>query len=256
LSTDRVNVPLLAQLIPDGVKPGTIFTVEFDPDSQWFSIAVTMIAGFLQAKNHAVYVCQVRPTETAKESISALGIDVEESIRTDALDFDDFYTATLTGGRIEDASSGPERTEEGLRVRSLKVQDLSVEFRKSTKLASEGSLVINPWPPGSLIVDECLSSLARFNEEKSLVEWYESRVCPELRRIKRITFVGISRRIHSDWFYSRFEGFCDGIIDIQLREREGHIKSFLRIRNLKGQPHDSRWHEIEIKPNGEATLVS
>ena len=30
----------------------------------------------------------------------------------------------------------------------------------------------------------------------------------------------------------------------------------LRVTSLKGQPHDTRWHEIQIKPNGEAVLVT
>jgi hypothetical protein len=32
-------------------------------------------------------------------------------------------------------------------------------------------------------------------------------------------------------------------------------KNLLKLRSLKGQPHDNRWHEIQVKPNGEAILV-
>jgi len=39
-------------------------------------------------------------------------------------------------------------------------------------------------------------------------------------------------------------------------ERDDEVKNLLRIRSLKGQPHDTRWHEIEIKPNGEAVLTA
>jgi hypothetical protein len=212
---------------------------------------MTIIGIFLKSKNHASYVCQVHSPSSVKENLSAIGVEVEQAIESDLLDLDDFYSATLTGGRLENAGSEPERTREGIRFHSLRVQELSLAFLKTSKGASERTAVVNAWPPGSLVVDECLSSLARFNEEKPLLEWYESRVCPELRRVRRITIVGLSRGIHSDWFYNRFEGFSDGV-----REHEEDIKNFLRVRNLRGQPHDSRWHEIEIKENGKAILIS
>jgi hypothetical protein len=44
LSSKRVNIPILATLIPDGIKLGTIFVVEFDPESQWFTVATTIAA--------------------------------------------------------------------------------------------------------------------------------------------------------------------------------------------------------------------
>ena len=257
-SLDRVNIPLLDKLIPSGVKPGTVLLVEFDPESQWFSLATTITAGFLAARRHVAYNCMVRSTADVKDALSALGVNVGEAIRTDLLDLDDFYSATLSGGRLGDTgtSGGAERTEEGVRYRSLKIQDLSVEFLKSSRLASQGSLIFNPWPPGSLSLVESISTFARFNEEKPLVEWLESRKFPEVRRMKRILIDGVSRGVHSDWFYERIEGFSDGAVEIQLRENEEQIKNFLRVRSLKGQPHDSRWHAIEIKPNGEATLAS
>ena len=58
----------------------------------------------------------------------------------------------------------------------------------------------------------------------------------------------------SQWFYKRMEAPSDGVIDIRVMQHEGIAKNFLRVRSLRGQPHDAAWHEIEIKSNGEATL--
>lgn len=258
ISSDRVKIPVLAQLIPEGIKPGTMFVAEVDPDSQWLALATTITARLLQAKSHVGYVCAVRSTADVKESLSALQVDVGEAIRTDLLGLDDNYSATLTGGRMETAGtqpSGPERTEDGILFHSLKVQDLSVEFLKSSRNTPKAARIFSDWPPGSLTLAESLSTLARFNEEKPLIEWMESRLYPEQRRTKRITIARLSRGVHTEWFYKRAEDFADGIIDVQLREDGEDIKSFLRVRSLKGQPHDARWHEIEIKPTGEAVLV-
>ena len=44
MNSEPVNMPLLGRLVPDGIKPGTIFVVEFDPESHWFAVAVTITA--------------------------------------------------------------------------------------------------------------------------------------------------------------------------------------------------------------------
>jgi hypothetical protein len=49
-SDSPVTIPLLAELVPDGVKPGTIFLVEFDPESEWLAVASTLLqVTFVQA---------------------------------------------------------------------------------------------------------------------------------------------------------------------------------------------------------------
>jgi len=64
------------------------------------------------------------------------------------------------------------------------------------------------------------------------------------------------RDIHSESFYKRLESDGDGLIDLRVMERDEEAKNSLRVRSLKGQPHDARWRDIQIKRNGEATLVS
>jgi len=77
-----------------------------------------------------------------------------------------------------------------------------------------------------------------------------------MRRDKRINLEAFVRGLHSEAFYKRVEATCDGVIDIRLLEEDGILKNVLRVRTLKCQPHDNHWHEIEIKPNGEAFLTS
>jgi KaiC/GvpD/RAD55 family RecA-like ATPase len=67
---------------------------------------------------------------------------------------------------------------------------------------------------------------------------------------------GIATGIHSQPLYKRVENAVDGIIEVAVMERHGEVQDLLRVKSLKGQPRDSRWHRIDIKPNGEARLVS
>ncbi len=137
------------------------------------------------------------------------------------------------------------------RFRSLKVSDLSIQWLKVSKSARTDTE-----PVGTLgVVESCLA-LLRFNEEKPFVEWMESRVNPEERRMRRVTLQGFVRGVHSDWLYKRMEYAGDGVIEVKVMEHQDMPRNFLRVKSLKGQPHDSRWHEIDVKPSGEAILVS
>ena len=258
--SETTHIPLLGKLVPDGLKSGTTFLVEFDPDSQWFSIAVTIAARFLEEKRHVAYLALANPPYDVDHALSALGIDVRAAEGSGFLAIEDWYSASLAGGRLEPATTqGPmfERVDGRMRVRSLKVADLSVEWLKTSKAGPQPAHdIVDFWPTGSLAVSESCSVILRFNEEKAFMEFFESRIRPEDRKRKNlITLQGIARGVHSDWLYKRMENACDGIIDIRSLEREEEVKSFLRIRNLRGQPHDSKWHKIEVQSNGEATIA-
>ena len=255
-SNNLVSIPLLTQLIPDGVKPGTIFLVEFDPESQWLAVAVTITAGYLLAGGRVSYTAQLRSPETVRENLLALGVDISAATSEGRFALDDYHSATLTGGRLD--GGGPsliDRIEGGTRARSLKVTDLSVQFLKDMKQGSESGGWEN-WPPGALTVVESDSQMLRFNEEKPYLEWAISRVNPNIRRAKRIYFQGFVRGIHTESFYKRLESDADAVIDLRVMERDEEAKNLLRVRSLKGQPHDARWHEVQIKRNGEGTLIT
>jgi len=81
-----------------------------------------------------------------------------------------------------------------------------------------------------------------------------SRVTPDERRIKGAVLRCFTRGLHSEWFYKRTEALADGVIDVTVREEGGDSKSFLRLRSLRGQPYDGRWHRIDVQLNGEATV--
>jgi len=101
LSSDsRFAIPLLDQLVPDGLEPGTVFTAEFDPDSQWLAIATTIAARYLQAGGRVSYGSVTRPPEAVKRNLAKFGVDVPAVVKEQRLCVDDWYTATLTGGRI------------------------------------------------------------------------------------------------------------------------------------------------------------
>ena len=258
-TSERVNIPLVSELIPQGIKPNTILIVEYDPDSQWFALATTIAARFLLANGRVGYVAFTRSPDDVRRDLSSLGVDVSSVQKEGRLTVDDWYSASLTGGRLESSggqTSFNEPIEGGMRMRSLKVADLSVQWLRDAKYGPQPFDIVETWPPGSLSVGESFSALLRFNEERELMEWTETRVIPIERKRKGVSLWGLVNGIHSEVYYKRLESALDGVIDVRVTEREGETKDLLRIRSLKGQPHDHSWHEIQIKENGEAALKS
>jgi KaiC/GvpD/RAD55 family RecA-like ATPase len=259
--SETLRVPILIDLIPDGLCPGTILLIEFDPDSQWVSVAVTVAVRCLMEARHVAFLAfTMTPSEVAL-AMSKLGLDVAEAEKSGLLAIEDWYSASLTGGRLETGTTQRamfERVEGRIRVQSLKVADLSVEWLKTSKTGPHvASDIVEFWPPGSVAISESCSPILRFGDEKSFVEFFESRIRPEEhRRGNLVTLQGITRGIHSDWLYKRMESVCDGIIDLRVAELEGEVKNLLRVRALRGQPHNSKWHAIDVTRNGEAKLGS
>jgi len=210
--------------------------------------------------NHGVvlYSAFAKPVDDAERDLLSLGIDVRESFKEGRLRIDDFYTATLTGGRLLSGSL-VEPYEYGIR-HSLSVADFSVVQSKGHKeiaLGRPGPLdtkEFNSTQPGWLMVADSFSVLLRFNEERPFLEWLETREHRAMRRDTRVNLEAFVRGLHTESFYKRVEAACDGVVDVRVLEQDGVLRNVLRLRALKGQPHDNRWHEIEIKPNGEAVL--
>ena len=70
----------IPSLIPDGVKPRTLFLVEFDPESQWLAVAATITAGYLRAEGRVSYSALLRSPETVRENLAALGVDTSMAL--------------------------------------------------------------------------------------------------------------------------------------------------------------------------------
>jgi len=254
-SSERLNVPLVSSLVPDGIRPGTILVTEFDPESHWFAVATTIAARYVQDGCKVDYLAMARPREDVRSDLARLGLNVPAAEEARLLRVDDWYSATLglgptSRGVVQEIQ---ENRRSYLRIQSLKVSDLSVEWLKDMKRTSEPGVVEEFF---HLVLAESISPGLRFNEEKAYLEWFESRVNPDERRQKRLTLQGIVRGIHNESFYRRMENAADGVIEVRIMDRDEEAKNFLRIRGLKGQRYNARWHEIQVKPNGETVLLS
>jgi len=176
-----------------------------------------------------------------------MGLNVESFEADEKLRVFDWYTATL--GR---------KSNEKYAFYSLKAADLSVLFAKYL-MASPGSeasvdaLPPQPSPDWLRILDD-VSCLARFNEEKSWVEFVRTRLIPIGSLWKSTGIGGIMRGIHSDWAYKNLEAASDGVIDFKLDETGDEATNLIRIKSMRPVGFDSKWHTLMTRDNLEVAF--
>ncbi len=230
-----MRIPLIEDLAANPVPAGSNLTVFFDPASQWYAVSMTIAAGWLRAGAGVSYNAFAQSPDSVRLQLKRLGLDTEDLEKTEKLRIIDCYTATLG-----------QKSKEKLSIDSLKVADMSIMFAKT-------QLVGPPLPDRLRLVDN-VSVLARFNDEKSLVELAHSRAMPMAAKRKSTAIAGMMKGVHSDWYYKQAEGVSDGIIDLKLDDTDEEPRNFMRIRAMRNIGFDGRWHRLKIGDNFEVTL--
>jgi KaiC/GvpD/RAD55 family RecA-like ATPase len=228
--------------------------VEFDPEGQWFAVSRTMTA--LRIKNglRVHYGAAARSRKDVIASLTKLGVDVDAAEDVGLLRIDDYYTSTLSLDK--DNPGFVAVNDRYVRAGSPKIADWSIQQLRRIKGQAD---LLSKWgsdQSGVVGIGDSFSPLLRFNDEKIFLEWMETRNLQLNRNLGKIIINGMSRGVHSEPFYRSLEGMYDGVVEIRTLERDDDITNMLRIRSLKGQTHNSSWHEISVDHKGEASLVT
>ncbi len=231
------RIPLIEDLTTGTVPAGSNLLVEYDPASQWYNASTTVAAGWLRTGGKVSYSTLAQAPDTIRSRLNRLGLDAKDFESSDRFWFIDYYTHTL--GR---------KSKEEEAMESLKVADLSIEF--STELKATELLEY----PNVLRMMDDFSTLTRFNDENSCVEFALARLIPSSSIWKTTSISGIIRGVHSDWVYKRLEAVADGIIDFKLDEASNPPSNLMRIRSLRNVGYDGRWHVVKVAENFEVTL--
>ena len=125
--------------------------------------------------------------------------------------------------------------------------DLSIEFSKG--------VLAGPPITGRLRISDNVSVLARFNDEKTWIEFGLTRGFPAARVRKSTAITGMMAGTHSEWAYKQNESAVDGIVDFKLEDASnGETIDVIRIRNLRNMNFTKGWHRLKIGENFEVTL--
>lgn len=229
------RIQLIEDLTTEPVPLGSNILVEFDAASMWYAASLTIAAEWLRTGGKVVYYAGAQFPDHVRERLRRLGLDVGNLEAAEKLLIYDYYTPALG-----------QASKEKLAPPSLKVQDLSIWY----------SRVHRPTlTPDTLRIHENRSNLARFNEERSWIEYTLTRTFALGSQTKSTYISGIIGGVHSESVYKQFEAAADGIVDFRLEEATGGVtREVMRIRTMKNGAFTRGWHALKVNENFEVTL--
>lgn len=237
------KIPLIEDLTTGPIPTGSILMAEYDPASNWYAACSTIAAGWITTGGRVHYNLGTRLPNQLRSTLKQLGLDTEQIEKNEKLIILDWYVATLAG----------QKSREKYAFDTLKVGDLSIRFLKAAK-GEAGTGIPSPLSPNVLRIMDDISFLARFNDEKSLVEFLLARFIPEAWKGSGVFMGGVMRGVNSDWFYRQLEAQVDGIIDFRLEEAGEELTNLMRIRSMRNVGFDSRWHKLKVGENFQVTI--
>ena len=239
-------VPIVRDLIPGGIEYGASVLVEFKPDSLWYETSLTIAAQALRDRAKTYYHTFMQSPTVLRESLTRLGLQVENLERDGLLKIIDSYTTQTGLGQPEAQFTLEHQPSVSL---STKLTDWSIDQAKSIKSGYPEEK--KRW----LHVDDNFTVLNRYNQESTIVDWVRTRDIPENRASEMIVFHSILLGVASESFCNQMEALHDIIVDFQSEERSGQIENQARVRLVRGKQVDSRWRKLRLGENGEVCLI-
>jgi len=232
-----MNLPLLDNLLPDGLEFGTALLVEFAPESCWYEVSFTLAAQALRQGVRCEYHDLSHSPTEIRRGMADFGFDVPRLEKEDVIRIIDDYTAQV-GFKKPEAS----------RETSLRVADWSILASQKMKASSESD-------KRRVHIDDNTSILSRYNKENEILDYWRTRLIPLSRSLEQVMLHSLVKGVHSEPFINQLESWHDGIIDIKTAEVEKGLEHYMRIRTMRRKDYDSKWRRLELRDNGEVVIA-
>jgi KaiC/GvpD/RAD55 family RecA-like ATPase len=244
--SDTLAVPILKQLIPEGIDYGAALLVEFEPDSIWYETSLSIAAQALREGVKTAYHTFRHAPRDVERAFARFGLDGRKLKNDGLFELIDSYT-------VQTGLAGPEKlqnmsTEYAL-IESLKLPDWSISYSQTIKAG------ISEKEKRWLHIDDDTTVITKYNSENAVIEFERTRGLPITRSTEAIVLLAFLKGVLSDAFYRQVEALNDGIIELKTQEKEGGIEHKLRVRAIRGKKFDSKWHTLRLQETGEVTFV-
>lgn len=233
------GLPILSELVPEGLPLSCNYLIEFEPQSLWYETSFALANHTLRHNIETHYHTFMRSPDEIRDRLRKLGLDVSKLEKEKTLILLDSFTVT-TGLSL------PENPKE-LVNRSVNLLEWGEGIVKSFK---EGA------PQGNehLHIDDNISILLQYNDEKAFIDWWRIRLIPGVRASKGVGIHPVVAGVASEAFYKQIESLSDGIIDFRTRDESGHVEQYVRVRVMRGTTCDSRWRRLRLLKSGEVVI--
>lgn len=233
------GLPILCELVPEGLPFSRNYLIEFEPQSLWYETSFTLANHTLRHGIKTQYHTFMRSPGEIRNTLRKLGLDVFMLEKEKTLMLFDSYTVT-TGLSLPENPKAPVN-------RSVSLLDWGESIVKEFK---EGA----PQGDEHLHIDDNTSVLLQYNDEKVFIDWWRTRLVPAVRASKGIGINSVVAGVASEAFYKKIESLSDGIIDFRSRDESGHVEQYMRVRMMRGITCDSRWRRLQLLKSGEVVL--
>jgi KaiC/GvpD/RAD55 family RecA-like ATPase len=234
-----LDLAVLGELAPGGFDYGKVLLIEFEPQSLWYETTFTLTADALRRGIRTEYHTYSHMPNDVRDSLGQHGLNARALEADRTLRVLDSYTIQTGLGTPDEPVS---RTSQKVLTESIKVSDWSIIDAQTIKAPSEDDM---RW----LHVDDNVSALANYNDEKTILNYWRTRMVPAARRLQAAFVNALLVQVHSESFYKQFESLCDGILEFRVRESGDRLVEEARVSVIRGKSCDSRWRRLELKEN-------
>lgn len=217
----KIGIPVLDELLPDGILAGTAILLLADPGAGREVMNAQLVSEAIKRGDPALFVALDNFPESIRTSINDL-IGKHEG-RKGVLTFIDCYSKTVGLEGHEAYSLDPDNLSE-------------VSMALSTVLQRQNS---------KLLVLDSLSTLIRKRQVRSSLEFLHV-VVAKARQAGTLCLVTMNRKAFHPAIIAAAQEIVDGVLEMKIEEENGSLVRYLRVLKMHGSRLNSSWVPIEV----------
>lgn len=230
-----LKLPIISELLEGPVPRGKVLVGLYEPTSQWLPLILTVAAELLRRGRIVGIGTLATPTSQIRQQLARSVQNLQELEAAKRFALIDWYT-WMTGTKSTERRS----------VDSLGLAQFNVQDSKYQK--DDSSLY-------DFMASDNFSTFLKYNDERTFMQWLDKTIA-RMREFKGIRLYGFIKGFHSDAFYANLQGIADGVIELNVREREGRLENVIRLKSIRGMQHPTDWRPLRVTDSGFLELAS
>ncbi|MEM2905888.1 MAG: ATPase domain-containing protein [Candidatus Bathyarchaeia archaeon] len=214
----RLGVSIVDDLIEGGVPSTSTVLVLGDPGSGKSILCQQILASGLKAGGCGIYAAFDDTPEDARAVMEAFGHDVRG--------YEEEGRLIFIGG----SSTNPP------------------DFNTVNLRLSEALEKLRRGEPTRIIIDSLTSLLSSQQGRPGLGLEFLRTLSAKVRAYGALCFYTLNRQGFDEKTVALIKDLSDGVVEMKLEERNGSLRSYVRVSKMKGSNHSKKWLPYSIDP--------
>lgn len=230
-----LQLPIISDVLGGPMARGKVLVGLYEPSSQWLPLILTVATELLQRGYVVGIGTLATPTSQIRQQLAKSVQNLQELEAAKRFTMIDWYT-WMTG-----AKSTERRSLDSLALAQFNVQD--------SKYQKDDSSLYD------FMANDNLSTFLKYNDERAFMQWLDKTIA-RMRNFRGIRLYGFIKEFHSDAFYANLQAMADGVIELNVREKDGMLENVIRLRSIRGMQHATDWRPLRVTSSGFLELAS